>query len=718
MMKVFLPKFQALSLIGALALVACGGGDNRGASAQNTAAKAEAGTEILAEKANKFAGSQVAVVARGTLAANVGPTMQVHANGQLIGSVEVRSAAYQTYHFATPALLTDGSPVEVTFVNDAVIAGADRNLYVQSINVDGKTFASDAPEVRYVIGGDEIAGQEDMLWSGTLRFNHASNRALTVRARGSLANGVAPWMNVRLNDRSIAQVSVRNTEYHDYTFHLPPGLPPESKLDLVFENDEVMGAEDRNLFVDSITVNGRPYQSTASSVTYDVGAIDGMHVLAGREDLLWNGALRFTLAPAVPSPRPGDTPPSGYTLCALEDQTCRVDGTAHVIYGTNSTWTTPRSVTGSIGCNSATFSDNVPGVPKACYTAVAPAPLVGVSITSFGAVCDGRTNNSAAIASAIASAKSRGLPVLIPVGVCAYSDLIRLDGVKLIGQGDSSVLYALDVLRSAIFVYGNGVEVRHVKLSGVKPTVRRQEWEATRITLFGATNFVIDHVSIDTAAAAGIQTAHSARHGRITNNNIKDTLSDSIHMTDKASDITVENNHIANSGDDGIAVVSYREDGGLVNQITARNNRVLNNKWGRQMSVVGGSNVLYENNYLENNQVGNACVYIAQEAPYDTLGARNVVVQRNTLKNCGGSTFGHGAVMIYSDGADTNTNITLTRNDIYQNGQIGMLIFSDLNKGIHLDSNRIQGASPALEITTPGVSVIPYTSGPVGYVQP
>ena len=357
-----------------------------------------------------------------------------------------------------------------------------------------------------------------------------------------------------------------------------------------------------------------------------------------------------------------------------------------------------------------------PAPTPAPAPAPAPAPVAatGVDITTFGAVCNGTTNNSAAITSAIASAKSRALPVVIPAGVCAYGDVIRLDGVKLIGSGDTSVLYALDWSREAIFMYGDGAEVRQVKLSGVKSTTRQAAWEATRITLFGAKNFIIDHVTIDGSAAAGIQTAQSANNGRITYNNIKNTLADSIHMTDKASYITLENNRIENAGDDGIAVVSYRNDGGLVNQITARNNVIINNKWGRQMSVVGGSNVLYENNHLENNQAGYACVYIAQENSYVTYGARDVVAQRNTIKSCGSGATGHGAVMVFSDGAEANANITLTRNDIYQNGQAGIRVFSAMNTGIKLDSNRVQGASPATDITSPGVSVTPYTAGAVG----
>ena len=94
------------------------------------------------------------------------------------------------------------------------------------------------------------------------------------------------------------------------------------------------------------------------------------------------------------------------------------------------------------------------------------------------------------------------------------------------------------------------------------------------------------------------------------------------------------------------------------------------------------------------------------------------MAQRNTLASCGGASTGHGAVMIYSDGQEANSNISLIRNDIQQSGQTGIRIFSAMNSGVVVDSNRVQGASPALAISTPGVTVIPYASGAVGYVAP
>jgi parallel beta-helix repeat protein len=354
------------------------------------------------------------------------------------------------------------------------------------------------------------------------------------------------------------------------------------------------------------------------------------------------------------------------------------------------------------------------GADKA--TVIAP-PAGAIDIRSTGARCDGSFDNSAAIASAIAAAKARRVAVFVPGGTCAYGDVIELDGVKLVGAGDSSVLYALNPLRESIFMYGSGTQVSHLKLSGRKASTRQAEFEATRIALFGATNFVIDKVTIDGSTAAGIQTARSSNHGRITNNVIRNTLADSIHMTGKASYITVENNRIENSGDDGIAVVSYRSDGGLTHHITARDNVVLNNKGGRQMSVVGGGNVLYENNRLENNTAQAACLYFAQEASYATYAAHDVVARYNTLKTCGGAATDHGAVHVFSSGEETNTNITLVRNDLVQNGQQGIRVGTG-SSGVRVDSNRVRGAIPALDIMSPGVTVIPYTSGAVGYVAP
>lgn len=66
-----------------------------------------------------------------------------------------------------------------------------------------------------------------------------------------------------------------------------------------------------------------------------------------------------------------------WTDCAQEGGVCSVVGTANVRYGFSSTWSAPRSVTGSIACSNATWGDPLPGTVKVCQTdgtVAAPPP--------------------------------------------------------------------------------------------------------------------------------------------------------------------------------------------------------------------------------------------------------------------------------------------------------------------------------------------------------
>lgn len=336
-----------------------------------------------------------------------------------------------------------------------------------------------------------------------------------------------------------------------------------------------------------------------------------------------------------------------------------------------------------------------------------------VRLVDEGGVCDGVKDNSAALARALARASDLRLPVVIPAGRCAYADIIRVDGVGLVGSGPDSVLHALDWRRSAIFMLGAAPSVSNLRLTGVAAPSRQADWEMTRITVMGATDFVIDRVTIDGAAAAGIQTAQGATRGRISNNVVKNTLSDGMHISGGASDILVVGNVVESTGDDGIAVVSYWDEG-RVSNITARDNVVRNNRSGRNMSVVGGSHVLYENNLLQNNLEGLACLYIAQEKRSDTTrGTSDITASHNTLENCGGKS-SHAAVMLFSDGLEPNERIRLVGNDIRPTGRVGIRIFSRFNVDVHLEGNRITGAARPLEVRDTAVTVLPYAGGPVG----
>ncbi len=339
-----------------------------------------------------------------------------------------------------------------------------------------------------------------------------------------------------------------------------------------------------------------------------------------------------------------------------------------------------------------------------------PTPQQGVNPMQFGAKCDGATDDAAAITAAIASAKTKGLPVLLPAATCAYGAVLTLDGVKMVGRGDASMLCALDPSREVIFMLGSGPEVRSLKLAGVRPTKRAAPWEGARIVAIGASRFVIDNVTIDGSTATGIQTARGATEGVISNNRISNTLADGIHITGRASHITIVGNVIDGTGDDGIAVVSYQRDNGPTHHITAAHNTVSNNRGGRGMSVVGGSDVLYQNNRISNSG-RYACLYFAQEDAWKTLPISNVIARNNTLSNCGSPATGHAAVMLFADSA-ANAGVQILRNDILQSGQRGIRAFG-LNSDVTIDGNRVSGAGQALQLPA-GMKATPYSVGAVG----
>lgn len=335
-------------------------------------------------------------------------------------------------------------------------------------------------------------------------------------------------------------------------------------------------------------------------------------------------------------------------------------------------------------------------------------PPTGVSIA---AVCDGLKDNITAIRAAVTEAKAKGLPALVPAGICAYGDTITLDGVRMLGKGDASVLHALNVERAAIFLRGSGAELRSVKLAGVAPTARLNPYEGWRVVAVGASQWVVDNVTITSSTAVGIGSTRASSHGTISNNRVSGTRADAIHLTDQSSHIKVLGNRIDGVGDDGIAVVSYRAQVNPVHHITAVGNVIGNNKGGRSMSVVGGEDVLYENNRMSNSGVG-ACLYLAQETAYDTLPVKRIIARNNTLTNCGDvSATGHAAVMVFSGGTP-NENVTVQRNEIVQGPtQIGIRAFGP-QTGIVIDANRIQAGTP-LRLPADIVAV-PYASGSVG----
>ena len=125
----------------------------------------------------------------------------------------------------------------------------------------------------------------------------AATSTLTVRASATLAGGVGPTMQVRINGVLIGQVEVRATTMSNYSFSTTT-LAPGAKVDVVFTNDAVINGEDRNLFVAYLTDGSTAVLPNTAGATVDRGAgsqaFDGLDVLPGQGNLYWNAALRLS----------------------------------------------------------------------------------------------------------------------------------------------------------------------------------------------------------------------------------------------------------------------------------------------------------------------------------------------------------------------------------------------------------------------------------------
>jgi 3-phytase len=281
-----------------------------------------------------------------------------------------------------------------------------------------------------------------------------------------------------------------------------------------------------------------------------------------------------------------------------------------------------------------------------------------ISILDFGAVGDGKTDNTIAIQKAIDAAAASGKTVTVPAGTFRHDGLLKLHGVDIAGTGPASVLYATGA-KQALQMTGNGGSITNLTLDSNATERSPGTAEEAKISVFEATNFEISNVRILNSMSTGML-IRSSSEGWIHHNEVISTGSDSIHMTRGSHDIRVENNVVRESGDDSIAVVSYGSQAPTHN-IEITNNQIYDNLWGRGITVVGGKSVKIVNNLVDGNKAGYAGVYIASEADYNTLGVKNVLVQGNTILDTGGN---HGSVHVYSETGRAMENIDILSNKV------------------------------------------------------
>ena len=323
-----------------------------------------------------------------------------------------------------------------------------------------------------------------------------------------------------------------------------------------------------------------------------------------------------------------------------------------------------------------------------------------VSALTAGAVGDGRTDDTAALQRAL-DALTPGDVLVLPAGsTFAHADVLEVDvpGVTITGGG---ILLATDEERSAVRLRADRVTVTDLVLATAATTRRWSAPQQTGLWLDGHRDAVVQDVTVRDAPSAGVF-VQGAQHFRLTRVTVTGTRADGIHMTGGARYGLVEQPLTEDTGDDGIAVVSYRDDPARSGDIDVESPRVLGTTGGRGLSVVGGDHVRFTD--VEVRDTAAAGIYVACErAEFDTWVPSSVSVTGGSVSGANHDpAIDHGALLVYNgqqteplrDVAVADLRIAGTRASASR--QVGLIADDDGPiSGIVLSGIAITGPGPA-----------------------
>ncbi|KAA1057418.1 carbohydrate-binding domain-containing protein [Azospirillum argentinense] len=250
----------------------------------------------------------IKVNASGSAAGGVNAHFKLLVDGKAIGDATVGTAA-KDYSFTTN--LTAGQPhkVQIQYDNDGFVNGQDRNLFVNKITINGTAHNPTDGIVTYdkgaLDGKDVVKGQSSMWWGGTLVVDAPakefpaggtlaqsgpSTTTITVNASGAAAGGVNAHFNLLVDGQKVGE-GVAGTAAKDYSFTTSLSADQAHKVQIQYDNDAVVNGQDRSLFVNKVTINGKAVLPTDGIVTYDKGALDGKDVVKGQSSMWWGGTL-------------------------------------------------------------------------------------------------------------------------------------------------------------------------------------------------------------------------------------------------------------------------------------------------------------------------------------------------------------------------------------------------------------------------------------------
>ncbi|WP_417903643.1 right-handed parallel beta-helix repeat-containing protein [Burkholderia territorii] len=302
---------------------------------------------------------------------------------------------------------------------------------------------------------------------------------------------------------------------------------------------------------------------------------------------------------------------------------------AQTVAGTSTSVVAPAGAASGASASSANSDSPVSTAGSAGATlppSSGPKPIPVADVTVYPAA-DG-SDQADALQKAFDSLRA-GQRLVIAPGRYVVGHSLAVTVPQAVISGYGATLAATNPADQTIVMSGAGSTLVGVTLAGTG-TTRLTTPESTKVEVTGSDVQILG-VTIQGGASAGIF-VFGGNGIAIVGNTVRATLADGIHTTYGSTNVLVQNNTVAGTGDDLIAVVSYLGDGRLSGNVLIDHNAVSGNAWGRGITVVGGQAVTISNNTVDAVEKA-AGILVAQEDSWKTYGSSNVVITGNIVTN-------------------------------------------------------------------------------------
>jgi Right handed beta helix region len=284
---------------------------------------------------------------------------------------------------------------------------------------------------------------------------------------------------------------------------------------------------------------------------------------------------------------------------------------------------------------------------------------------------------------------------------------LRVPDVRIDGNG--ATFQATNDETSSVQITADRVQLTNLNLTAATEGKRWEGLDQHKLVVSGDQD-TLTHISIVGSAAAGIF-VHGAQNFRIEDVSISGTRADGIHMTGGSGNGVVDNVRTDQTGDDGIAVVSYDADIEPCHDILVSQTVVTNSR-ARGITVVGGRNVTIRGFSVSGPSA--AGIYVASEGdPYYTQSVESVTVSGGSVSSANqDSGIVHGAILLYAGNAGKYvrdvqiSDVKISATPAWADRDVGIVIDAGSVGGISLKNISIDNSNvPVLYSDAPAGSI-------------